>query len=292
MRCRICRHTLPEGARYCKRCGAKAVMEEDNRFYNEQEDKAPREKQPDYAATVAEPAPPVQPRGKKLQLVVAAVAVVVVLAFGVFWGLMRGTAQDEPRQSAGAELEMPEQQAEQSDETQPDDYSKVLEPGEFIRYTGTQPSFAFSYPKDFYTSEQVSEDGSSVLLDTRESSAHFTCEARTDGSTLTDCYEQLYREHEAALYSAETVYAKPKTPSGARFIVTGYADAACTVAVYDLVYITDMNVMEMRVVYPPVTGAEDKNQKWYYVECLYRMCEFSGSSRAPRTYEQYLKGEN
>ena len=33
----------------------------------------------------------------------------------------------------------------------------------------------------------------------------------------------------------------------------------------------------------------DKNEKWYYVECMYRMCGFSGSARSPRSFQEYLK---
>ncbi len=37
---------------------------------------------------------------------------------------------------------------------------------------------------------------------------------------------------------------------------------------------------------------EDRLQKSYTTENIYRMCRFSGSSEKPRSYEEFLAGEN
>ena len=47
----------------------------------------------------------------------------------------------------------------------------------------------------------------------------------------------------------------------------------------------------MKLIFPQYTGEEDKMQKGYITECVYRLCGFSGSSDGPRSYQDYKKGQ-
>lgn len=45
----------------------------------------------------------------------------------------------------------------------------------------------------------------------------------------------------------------------------------------------------MTVGFPDTEDKELSDKMNYYIDCLYRMCSFSGESYKPRTYDQFLK---
>lgn len=78
-----------------------------------------------------------------------------------------------------------------------------------------------------------------------------------------------------------------------RFIAFGYTDSSRQAMIYLLVTVTEKNIMTMRITFPTDGNreSEDFKQKEYVVECMYRMCGFSGSSYKARTYQQFMAGE-
>lgn len=49
--------------------------------------------------------------------------------------------------------------------------------------------------------------------------------------------------------------------------------------------------MEVGYEYPDPSNTTEKNQKDYYVDCLYRYCSFSGGTYSPRSYSTFLDGD-
>ena len=48
----------------------------------------------------------------------------------------------------------------------------------------------------------------------------------------------------------------------------------------------------MYVVFPGYTSEDDKNQKGYVTENIYRLFSFSGSTASPRSYAEYWEAFN
>ena len=62
--------------------------------------------------------------------------------------------------------------------------------------------------------------------------------------------------------------------------------------IYKLIRITPSRVMTMRIQCPPYGNDNDKQQKRYVQECIYRCCSFANDGHsAPRTYTKYLQDQ-
>lgn len=176
-----------------------------------------------------------------------------------------------------------------------DDYTTIIDASQYKKFIGTRDRFSFSYPESFYEHmEYVHDDMSEIVkfwTDHSGSSALFSYEERTDQQELLDKYWDLYWTCSDSLYDVEEILsAEEASDGGARFILTGYQDSGRSEEVYELVYVTDTCVREMRIVFPSIADNGASNEKWYYVESMYRMCGFSNSSKTARTFENYLNG--
>ena len=311
MFCKYCGTQLKDEARFCPNCGREVPQ-----HHQQMTQEMPQSQI-------------LQQEKKKADVWMwsAAAVVVVIVAVGVLFVLpslrekedsqiedttpsqtVENTEQDTPEtaqriepETAGDEAENEldtdtDTQSEQNtvDTAGSDDYSTVLDPMAFATYSGHHNGFSFCYPEGFYQHMEKQNDEMQETIhfytDDSDSEAWFTWQKRTDGVSRSAYYQSLYQEYWNDLYNAEKILTKEQTDDGgSRFIVTGYADSGLSVPAYHLVYITDEAVMEMYITYPFETSAEDKNEKWYYVECMYRMCGFSGSAKSPRSFQEYLK---
>lgn len=285
MYCKNCGARLKDGAKFCPKCGAKQDIETNIIQKNERK------------------------RFHWVWIVIGCVVIIAAVAIGVAIGLhnsnektmdedtlasdsAENTAEDI-REDIDVEDYSEENEFTPEESVLIDDYSKVLNPEEYIRFDGDYDRFYFYYPKNLYEKmDNLSDDDGQYIAfyDTNGSSSRacFNYFIRIDQDSQKEKYESLYKEHWNSLYDAEQILAQESTnDGGARFILTGYEDADRQIPAYDLVYITDQAVMQMYITYPKESDIEDKNHKWYYVECMYRMCGFSNSSRDVRTWEAY-----
>ena len=60
---------------------------------------------------------------------------------------------------------------------------------------------------------------------------------------------------------------------------------------YHLLRVEDDCVYNMTVGYPDTDDKELDGKRNYYIDCLYRMCSFSGGTYKPRTYDQFLSND-
>lgn len=311
MFCKYCGTPLKDEARFCPNCGQEVPQHQQQMAQEMPQSQIPQQEK----------------KKSDVWMWIAAAVVVVIVAVGVLFVLpslqnkddshmedttqsqtVENTEQDTPETAQRIESETAGDEAENELDTDTDtqseqntvetagsdDYSTVLDPMAFATYSGHHNGFSFCYPESFYQHMEKQNDEMQETVhfytDDSDSEAWFTWQKRTDGVSRSAYYQSLYQEYWNDLYNAEKILAKEQTDDGgSRFIVTGYADGGLSVPAYHLVYITDEAVMEMYITYPFETRAEDKNEKWYYVECMYRMCGFSGSAKSPRSFQEYLK---
>lgn len=177
------------------------------------------------------------------------------------------------------------------------DYSTLIDAKKYKAFTSDKNLFTFYYPEGFYSHmEHVDTDETETIRlwnDGDKSAAEFSCVSRTDHLSVAEQYRDLYDQTYDLLYDPEVILNAEKTANGgARFILTGYEGDNHKTEVYDLVYITDEWIREMKITFPSKRDTEDMNHKWYYVESMYRMCSFSNSSLWARSYQEYIDGVN
>lgn len=183
------------------------------------------------------------------------------------------------------------------------DYGEVLEPDTYLKYTESNsiPQFAFSYPTNLYnnaeviTTDTTNDYGTNlrtvVFTGENDSSLIVSATARTDGLSLDAAHKYVAETEGARLHDEEVILSSTKA-SNAKYIASGYLDEDHKVMEYDLVKVTEHYVYHLQIQYPSGDGDEDTKKKGYYVECIYRLCSFTDSSKSCRSYDDYVAGRN
>lgn len=179
-----------------------------------------------------------------------------------------------------------------------EDYAAVLDPYTYSYYDSGISEFAFYYPAEMYHrvtySEKPKEKAYGTNLQTidftasKGSELKFALYRRTDQLSMEQMTNYVYeREFNSMQDSIKLIFSAEEDHG--RVIVTGYTDARDKL-IYNMVKIEPSYVMHMKLYFPQYTGSEDKLQKGYVTECIYRMCRFSGSTNLPRSYQEYKEG--
>lgn len=185
------------------------------------------------------------------------------------------------------------------------DYSLNLDYSSFAYYQSSQnAAFHFSYPTNLYNSVTVSQAPDSTEFGTNlenifftaadgASSARFQLGRRNEAVSIQESTQQLYQLYEQTLTDLVKITYNDDSVDHGRFVATGYADASRQIMVYLVVAVYQDSVQIMQITFFSDGNLESEEfmQKSYIVECMYRMCGFGNSSYKPRTYQQYLAGE-
>lgn len=177
-------------------------------------------------------------------------------------------------------------------------YEDNLNPFEYKKYESDYAGFYFSYPTELYNTFQINCDeydstyGKNIqeihFKGTDDSQLVFSIVRRDDTYSISEMTEFVYEIETSSLIDSEDVIYRKDDDSG-RVIVTGWNPEYPERAIYDMVKIEKDYIMQMKVYLSPYSSEEDKIQKAYYVECLYRLCGFSGTEKNVRSYDEYLK---
>lgn len=212
----------------------------------------------------------------------------------------------EPGNQEGSSVTEDTQSAENQlvcDTTTVTDYSQNLDPEEYSFYQSEQDrEFNFYYPSKLYNKVEISKnEGIKYSYGTvleyilfsgsdNESSACFELIKRVPGNTRTEVTQQLYNNYEQNMIGFQKViFHDGADERPGRMIVIGYTDSSQNVMTYLLVQITDEYITRMNIEFPTDGNRETEDfwQKEYVVECMYRLCGFSGSSKVPQTYQEF-----
>lgn len=176
------------------------------------------------------------------------------------------------------------------------DYTAILDPSEYKFYASQIPDFNFWYPQNFYNHVSYSTDPYETSMGTNEETIIFTAEdtsqlrflaiRRTDSLDLDTMAKTIYTSELGLLTSSEVIINDVKDHSG-KIIVTGWDKQYPDNTVYSLTRVTDDYILQMKVLFPSYTTAEDEHQKGYLTETYYRMCGFSDADPW-RSYAEYL----
>lgn len=180
------------------------------------------------------------------------------------------------------------------------DYRNVLDPDDFGYYSSRSiPMFSFYYPYHLYnrvlkdtsiTDSSLGENEEEISFFADDnSSLIFTAISRTDDASLDEASKYVYEEEKAHIKDVSDIWALKVSDGKGFFIITGWDKENTDNMIYEMVRVEKDYIYIMKTLFPDFTGnQEEKNQKSYFTECLYRTCGFSNSSKSPRSYEEYL----
>lgn len=267
MKCRNCGQKLSKGDAFCGNCGT-----------------------------------PVPARSSRKGLYIAiGLIVILIAAAGIGLAIkLHSDSSEEIKTELPAESEADNRADADSpftiDPNSDADYTAILDPSEYKFYASQIPDFNFWYPQNFYNHVSYSTDPYETSMGTNEETIIFTAEdtsqlrflaiRRTDSLDLDTMAKTIYTSELGLLTSSEVIINDVKDHSG-KIIVTGWDKQYPDNTVYSLTRVTDDYILQMKVLFPSYTTAEDEHQKGYLTETYYRMCGFSDADPW-RTYAEYL----
>lgn len=267
MKCRNCGQKLSKGDAFCGNCGT-----------------------------------PVPARSSRKGLYIAiGLIVILIAAAGIGLAIkLHSDSSEEIKTELPAESEADNRADADSpftiDPNSDADYTAILDPSEYKFYASQIPDFNFWYPQNFYNHVSYSTDPYETSMGTNEETIIFTAEdtsqlrflaiRRTDSLDLDTMAKAIYTSELGLLTSSEVIINDVKDHSG-KIIVTGWDKQYPDNTVYSLTRVTDDYILQMKVLFPSYTTAEDEHQKGYLTETYYRMCGFSDADPW-RTYAEYL----
>lgn len=176
-----------------------------------------------------------------------------------------------------------------------ENYAENLDTNTYQYYNSGVSRFRFFYPADLYGEVRYSDEETASVYGINMKTIDFVGSAGSeltfslyyyeDGMSIEEISEKIYNTEKAGLLDASDVIYGTFEDHG-RIIVTGRTGDDLKM-VYDLFYVDSEYVMQMKIIFPAYQGIEDKFQKDYVTECLYRLCGFSGSTANCRSYEAY-----
>lgn len=174
-------------------------------------------------------------------------------------------------------------------------YESALNTNDYQYYNSGIENFRFFYPATLYSdvfyNEQEAETPYGInikaisFVGSAGSELLFSLSRYADGVSIEEISEKIYNLEKSGLIDAADVIYGTYEDHG-RIIVTGY-EGEDLKPVYDLFYVDSEYVMQMKIIFTAYQGIEDKLQKAYVTECMYRLCGFSGSTANCRSYETF-----
>lgn len=168
------------------------------------------------------------------------------------------------------------------------DYNKIISLHDYKTFYAD--GYSFGFPLLLY--EWVEEFGDNGYRFSSSSDPYswleFQQEKRTDQSSIEETAKERSRELKSQMTGIEEILDKPEK-GVCIFAGSRYNDE--NQKLYHLLRVEDDCVYNMTVGYPDTDDKELDGKRNYYIDCLYRMCSFSGGTYKPRTYDQFLSND-
>ncbi len=180
-----------------------------------------------------------------------------------------------------------------------EDYSKNLDPDKYLYYSAGIGEMSFSYPANLFNNVEVNDNSEEtkygeniktiVFYGNRGSELAYSVYKRIDGGSIKAATSRINNiEHNKYTIVSDLVVSSDDNHG--RIVLAGTTDSSESCYVYDLIKIDDNYVYRMTSLKPKYKDEEEKNQYAYVTENIYRMCDFSGSTKKPRSYREYMEG--
>ena len=168
------------------------------------------------------------------------------------------------------------------------DYNKIISLHDYKTFYAD--GYSFGFPLLLY--ERVEEFGDNGYRFSSSSDPYswleFQQEKRTDQSSIEETAKERSRELKSQMTGIEEILDKPEK-GVCIFAGSRYNDE--NQKLYHLLRVEDDCVYNMTVTRYLRVDKELDGKRNYYIDCLYRMCSFSGGTYKPRTYDQFLSND-
>ena len=312
MICPNCKTKNEDGAVYCENCGTR-LSEKVKKEAKPQPEEPKKEAKPKKTVKakkenkVKTEAPESGYKSAKGIITTLSVLIVVMaLALGV--GLWQNNAGAGNSESASVVTEEDDsdsakttekttekattEEKKEEEEDLPDieakdtvDYSKVLTLSAYETFSAD--GYSFAYPKDFYKKVSSTDNGYRFESDDEHEWLEYSKEKVSGSQSTSEAISSIRSGLMSRLTERNDILYKE---SSGLCIMGGVEKSDKEQAIYYLSRVQGNYIytMEIGYGYPGTSPSTEKNQKDYYVDCLYRYCSFAGGSYKPRSYSMFL----
>lgn len=181
-----------------------------------------------------------------------------------------------------------------SDEDLPDieaqdtvDYTNVLYLNGYDTFSAD--GYSFGYPKAFYKTVSKTSNGYRFESDDKYEWLEYSKEKMSGSQSTESAISSIRKNLKNRFNKINDILYKETGVC----IMGGVEKTDENQAIYYLARIQGNYIytMEVGYDYPDPSNTTEKNQKDYYVDCLYRYCSFSGGTYSPRSYSTFLDGD-
>ncbi len=179
-----------------------------------------------------------------------------------------------------------------------EDYSLILDPDDYLYYTSGIGNFSFRYPAKLYNTVEVNDSSeyrdygehirSVKFSGNRGAELTYSVYKRSGGS-IDDAVNSLHALETSKYHNMADIVVSSDPKKGGKIIMSGYTDSSEEYMLYDLIGVDDNYVYRMKAVNSNKLSESEKTMYGYYIENIYRMCSFSGSTKPARSYDEYLE---
>ena len=160
------------------------------------------------------------------------------------------------------------------------------------------PNFSFAYPASIFNSmvedTSRSEGCYGTIIKTVSFSGsdgsyvNFTLSQRNDSRSIAEM-TQYVSDFEKGFFFSPVDIVNTSMDDRGKVIFSGFVDSSMSSTVYNLTQIENNYVLQMKLYYPTPHSQDDIDHINYYIDTMYRMCGFSGSSNSPRSYTEFVQ---
>ncbi len=177
---------------------------------------------------------------------------------------------------------------------------QVLDYRLYNRYEGPE-KYVYGYPASVFNSYSESDEvragecygtriHQNMYSASDDSYVCFNMYERTDIFSIADMGMYTYNyEAQFITEPAPVINGLSSDEECYMAILVGYVDETRNASVYNLIRVEDNYIYQMKIYYPTPKDRESKLHMDYYIDCMYRLCEFSNHQSAPRSYEDFVK---
>ena len=170
----------------------------------------------------------------------------------------------------------------------------------YNRYEG-QDKYMYGYPASLFNSYYESDEikpgecyGTRIHQNAYSASDDsyvcFNMYERTDSFSISDMGMYTYNYEAQYLTDPQPVINGLSSDEQCYMsILVGFTDETRNTSVYNLVRTEGEYIYQMKIYYPTPGDIESKKHTDYYIDCMYRLCEFSNHQSSPRSYEEYIE---
>ena len=173
------------------------------------------------------------------------------------------------------------------------DYDYVAMPGAY-NIVKVNSEFSFGYPRNFFNQVEVSGNNYTFYTNNDTATMYVRQEESYSSdpvSNVTDYYQNMMDKVDSSSQVTGVHLVSESVKNGWAHALVGGDYGSGSGSVYYIVVSNGPSVYSLTFDYHTISPGQYYNTQNYMIDCIYRLCEHSGTTYIPRTYDQFMRDD-